>query len=489
MKHTHIIIVWIILAGISFSQNQYTLMSYNLLNYPDPDTTIRNPYFRTTIAATVPDILVCEEMTSLSGVNGFLNNVLLPVYSGYAAGTFINGPDTDSEIFFKSDYFTFISNTAISTDLRNIYEFKLVENASGDTLRIYSVHLKASGGSSNEQQRLAEVNVLRSVTDALPSGSFFLVAGDFNIYGSTEPAYSALLNQSTPGYFVDLFNLSGTWNDAAYAPYHTQSTRTRAFGGGATGGLDDRFDMILMSQSIIDPDGISYIDNSYLSYGNDGNHYNDSINQPPNSAVGQEIANALHYSSDHLPVMASFRFNSSAFSTITLTALIEGFYNGMTNTSDTLTVELHEADSPYSLVDQTKIFPDQGGEGTGVFNNASNGTPYYIVIKHRNALETWSAAPQEFASNALSYDFTSSADRAYGNNLKLVGTKWCIYGGDVNQDGFVTADDLTSVFTDNVNGAAGYVLTDLNGDMFTDVEDLNLVFINNVLGVGKNTPP
>ena len=489
MKYIRTIAIWIFLAGISFSQNQYTLMSYNLLNYPDPDTTVRNPYFRTTIAATVPDILVCEEMTSQSGVNGFLNRVLIPVYSGYAAGTFIDGPDTDSEIFFKSDYFTFISNTAIPTELRNIYEFKLVENASGDTLRIYSVHLKASEGTSNEQQRLAEVNVLRSVTDALPQGSFFLVVGDFNFYGSSEPAYSALLNQSSPGYFIDVFNLSGVWNDAAYAPYHTQSTRTRSFGGGATGGLDDRFDMILMSQSVIDPDGMSYVQDSYISYGNDGNHYNDSINMPPNAAVGQEIANALHYSSDHLPVIATFQFNSATLRTITLTALIEGFYNGDSNMPDTLLVELHNANPPYTLVDQTKILPDQGGGGTGVFSNASNNIPYYIVIRHRNALETWSGTTQVFVNNALTYDFTSSASKAYGNNLKLIGSKWCLYGGDVNQDGYVTAEDLNSIFTDNVNGAGGYIITDLNGDMYTDAEDLTLVFINNVLGVEKKTPP
>ena len=301
-------LLFLFVPALIFAQYQHTIMNYNLLNYPGNDTTTRNPYFRTTIAATLPDILVCEEMTSQAGVNGFLNNVLIPNYSGYMAGTFIDGPDTDNEIFYKSDAFTFVSNTPIATDLRNISEFKMVENNTGDTLRIYAVHLKASSGSSNEQQRLDEVNVLRSVTVNLPSGSFFLVMGDFNIYGSTEPAYAALLNQSTPGYFVDLFDMPGTWNDAAYAPYHTQSTRTRQFGGGANGGLDDRFDMILMSQSVIDQGGMHYDADTYIPYGNDGMHYNDSINQPPNNAVGQEIADALHYSSDHLPVIASFTF-------------------------------------------------------------------------------------------------------------------------------------------------------------------------------------
>ena len=31
------------------------------------------------------------------------------------------------------------------------------------------------------------------------------------------------------------------------------------------------------------------------------------INQPPNIAVGQQLADALHYASDHLPVIAYFR--------------------------------------------------------------------------------------------------------------------------------------------------------------------------------------
>ena len=293
-----------------YSQPIHKIMSYNALNYPGSTAAERNPYFATVISNANPDILVMQEMTSQAGVNGFLTNILTPINSNYSAGTFLDGPDTDNAIFFKSDLFTFISNTVIPTTLRDINEFKLVHNASNDTLRIYSVHLKASSGSDNELQRLAEVTLLRNVTDALPLNKDFIVCGDFNIYGSTEPAYQKLLNQSTSGYFIDLFNLSGTWNNSAYAQYHTQSPRVRSFGGGATGGMDDRFDMILLSQAIFETGGISYIPNSYTAYGNDGLHFNDSINRPPNNAVGQTIANAIHYSSDHIPVFASFEFGN-----------------------------------------------------------------------------------------------------------------------------------------------------------------------------------
>jgi hypothetical protein len=156
---------------------------------------------------------------------------------------------------------------------------------------------------------------------------------------------------------------------------------------------------------------------------------------------------------------------------------------------DTVSVELRNASAPYALIDQTKILLNSNGQGTGKFYNAVNGTPYYLVVNHRNALETWSSTPQIFTANSLSYDFTTGQNKAYGNNLKLVGTKWCIYGGDVNQDGFVEASDLNLVFTGNVNGVTGYIATDLNGDMFTEIQDLNIVFINNVLGVERKRPP
>lgn len=483
------ILVSLIFVCASFAQTQHTIMTYNVLNLTLGDTLARNPYFRTIFTNVQPDILVLQEMTSQTGVNGFLIRVLNRVSSGYSAGTFINGTgDTENAIFFKNTLFTFISNIPIKTALRDINEFRLRYNATGDTIIIYAVHLKADTSEADRLKRAAEVDSLRKRTNALPPNSNFIVVGDFNIYSSSELAYQKLLNQSLTGYFIDPFTLTGTWNNSNYAQYHTQSTRIRQFGGGATGGLDDRFDMILMSQAIINSGDITYVPGSYNEYGNDGNHFNDSINKPPNAVVSQQIADALHYASDHLPVYATFSFDASYLEITSFTALIEGFYNGSTMKPDTVTVELRNASAPYSLVDQAKIFLNSSGQGSGKFYNAVNGVPYYIVLKHRNALETWSALPQTFSANTMTYDFTTSSNKAYGNNLKLVGSKWCIYGGDVNQDGFVETADLNLVFTGNVNGVTGYISTDLNGDMFTEIEDLNIVFRNNVLGAQKIRP-
>jgi hypothetical protein len=180
---------------------------------------------------------------------------------------------------------------------------------------------------------------------------------------------------------------------------------------------------------------------------------------------------------------------ANIFEITSFSALLEGFYNGSAMVSDSITLQLRNTSSPFSLVDQTKIILDATGQGIARFTNAENGIPYYIVLKHRNAVETWSALPQTFTSNSLVYDFTTGSDKAYGNNLKLIGTEWCIYGGDVNQDGFVETSDLNMVFNNNVFGTTGYTNTDLNGDMFTELEDLNIVFINNIFGITRKAPP
>ena len=309
MKPAFVKIIIVFIVSIAcYAQNEYKVMSYNLLNYPGSDSAIRNPYFRTVIAYTIPDILVVQEILSQAGVDGFVNNVLNVASSGYASGIFLDGPDTDNAIFYKTASFTFLANNPIITSLRNINEFVLTENTTGDTLRIYSVHLKAGTATSDQQQRLAEVTTLRNVTDNLLPNSNFIVCGDFNIYSSNETAYQKLKDPNTAGCFIDIFSLIGTWNNQAYAQFHTQSPRVRQFNGGSTGGMDDRFDMILFSQAVMDSGSVFYVPGSFINYGNDGNHYNDSINRPPNNVVSQQVADALHYSSDHIPIIATLKF-------------------------------------------------------------------------------------------------------------------------------------------------------------------------------------
>lgn len=474
------------------AQQQMKIMCYNLLNYPSADTNVRNPYFRTVISSVDPDILVVEEINTQSGVNAFLNNVINFGSITYSAGTFIDaGADTENAIFYKTSKFNFISNTPIKTLVRDINEFKVEDKFYRDTLRLYAVHLKANLADSVE--RAAEVDSLRKRTNQLNTGTDFIVLGDFNIYSANESAYKKLVfnNPTDDGNFLDPLSMTGVWNNAAYSSYHTQSTRTRSFGNGSTGGLDDRFDMILYSNAVKNPGGIKYITGSLTAYGNDGNHYNDSINKVPNNAVSQTIANALHYASDHLPVYATFEFGNATV--MNLKVIPEGFYDTSINKllrRDTVKVFLRNSISPYSIVDTTAGVLDSTTFNSVLnFRRAASGT-YYIQIKHLNSIETWSKSGgiQYSIDSVINYDFTNSITQAFGNNMKPKGSKYCIFTGDENQDGIIDSEDIIDTYTDAVNLSSGYLATDMNGDNFTDASDITIVYNNLINVVVKIVP-
>ena len=313
-KRTSLFLQIFILMGIlvpcyAWAQAPDTLrvMSYNILNFPGSTGSQRVPEFRKVIRAMEPDIVVVQEILSQAGVNTFLNDVLETATSDeWEAVPFTDGPDTDNACFFRVGACEFVSTRQISTQLRDISEYVLAVPQVDTTiiLRIYSAHLKASQGSDNEQRRLAEVTILRNNLNNLPDGSHFLFVGDFNLYESDEPAYQMLIGEpDNVGRCFDPIDTPGDWhNDADFSTVHTQSPRLRSFGGGSTGGMDDRFDFILGSRTVFDTIGFQYLDSSYTPFGNDGNHFNDSINARPNNAVPDSIADALHYASDHLPV-------------------------------------------------------------------------------------------------------------------------------------------------------------------------------------------
>jgi len=479
------IVTAVIFSDCAYSQNQIRIMTYNLLNYPNADTNIRNPYFRTVLNGTDPDILVVNEINTQAGVNDFLKNVLNYGSANYSAGTYINGPDSDNAIFYKTAKVNFISNTRIPTLLRDINEFKISDKIYNDTLRIYAVHLRA--GDTSIVRRGAEIDSLRKRTNALPSGTDFIVLGDFNIYSSNEPAYIKLLadDPGNDGNFYDNLNLTGTWNNFAYRFYHSQSTRTRSFGDGATGGLDDRFDMILYSGAVKNSGGIKFIPGSYVTYGNDGNHFNDSINKSPNNAVGQTIANALHYASDHLPVYAVFEFGNETV--LNLKVIPEGLYKisgNSLNLKDSIKVYLRNAASPYNRIDSAfSVIDSVTFNSVLKFRNAPSGN-FYIETVHRNTINTWSAAGGIIykIDSLNNYDFTDNISKSYGNNMVQLGIKFCIYSGDVNKDNVIDITDLGIGENSAVMFLQGYTVTDINGDLITDLNDLAIIE-NNALNI------
>lgn len=309
-----LVLVLALLWGPVFGQTDtLRVATYNLLNFPGSTGTSRLPDFRKVISTMQPDVLVVQELLSESGLTTFLNDVMNAVQSEYQAAPFVDGPDTDNGLFYRASKVTLLADNQIATALRDISEYIL--EASGLEFRVYSIHLKAGTGTDNESKRLDEATILRNHLNDLPANSDFIVAGDFNIRNSAEGAFQELIGDQADndGQLFDPIDQLGTWHDnAAFAAIHTQSTRTTAFGGGATGGLDDRFDLMLVSAAALSAGDVFVLTGSYAAYGNDGNHFNQAVNFATNTAVADSVADGLHNASDHLPVFADFVIGGGA---------------------------------------------------------------------------------------------------------------------------------------------------------------------------------
>lgn len=179
--------------------------------------------------------------------------------------------------------------------------------------------------------------------------------------------------------------------------------------------------------------------------------------------------------------------------TLDLNLALEGLYDSNTGRmvmNDTVTAFLHSVQSPFFKVDSAKILINKNTlNGYGLFSNAPSGT-YYISIKHRNALETWSRQGGEVMTRGgtVSYNFTNLLSMSFGNNSVYKDNTYCIYSGDVNHDGNINLDDVIKIYNDAGIFKSGYIDSDLNGDNIPDLSDVLIAGNNSVQFISVKKP-
>jgi endonuclease/exonuclease/phosphatase family metal-dependent hydrolase len=332
LKFIFLLVIFSGLLQDGFSQNFDTLklMTYNLLYYrqttsfctnSNNNTVTKENAMEDIIDYVLPDILVVNEMGGGNSVNAFrlLQNSLNQ--NGRSFYTQANssglGQSLVNMLYFNSNKLVLESQTLVDKDLNNNNLVRVIDIYTlryndpnlaihNDTVRIHVIaaHLKAgnSGADALERDRATEA-VMAHLDTINATGNYFF-AGDLNLYTGSEQAYrNMLLYPQQSLRFFDPVNISQNWsNDSRFAILHTQSTRTSG-GCFAGGGMDDRFDFILMSDEVSNnTDRLEYIANSYEALGQDGNRFNGSIISPTNNSVPTTVSQALFNMSDHLPV-------------------------------------------------------------------------------------------------------------------------------------------------------------------------------------------
>ena len=329
------------------STEDMQIMYYNVLNFPNPTNTnpfgndaARHIYFREIIETEDVDIVVLQECKALFGVqdlvaelntNGTLGKTYayssnLYTYSGLGNMIIYNDDKMDllDHIELPRTNFQMSANGTSHIAPRANSRFILQLTSSqcpseNIRLEVYAGHFKGSNGNETstkiadrDRRQLSALDFMDYI-DTIPITRNIIMGGDFNLYAdndnggsNSEPAFVTLTNSTFQHQFVDVI---GGWirNTATEAYKYTQSTRTSQseFGnGGSSGGLDDRFDMILFNQAIDQGSNqLVYIQDSYATVGRP-----DSLNS--NATVSTSIIkDQLYKMSDHYPVKLGIRLN------------------------------------------------------------------------------------------------------------------------------------------------------------------------------------
>lgn len=310
---------------------QIRVVNYNTLDGPTPGVHDNSANMSTIFAgiaaqsvngiAKRPDLIILQEQTNTSAAAlASLLNTQYGLSGAYVAIQPAGQPGSADPIFIDRQAFVYDSTalqligsgTSIATGVQRPViraQFRPVGYTSAAaSFYAYGAHLMASDAG----ERASQTAAMRANSNALGE-VHAIYAGDFNMQNNQETGWQNMVTGAGAGLAVDPLNPnnnSQTWNNnSAFASIHTQSTRTTPTpdnDGGASGGMDDRFDVQLSTQEFHDGEGLSYIANSYRAYGQDGQHFNDPINVAP-FPLGSTIANALWDASDHLPVVVDYQ--------------------------------------------------------------------------------------------------------------------------------------------------------------------------------------
>ena len=328
-KKTHLLISLILLTIAAHAQDILTVMQYNLLYYgnynsgfadcfeTNNNTQRKDECIRTIVDYVKPDIFtVCEFGATAALQNDFLrHNLNINGANYWQSDNIINyaGSNIINHIFYDSRKLGLKKHVALQTQPRDtdVYELYLKTKslAAGDTIKLVCIVAHPKAGMGYEASRRALMQkAMDHINQYYPKDNV-LIMGDFNMYGASEPGYRLLTqtyNNPSICFMDPVASVGGVgeWNNNnQFAAFHTQSTRSYSEECFSSGGLDDRFDFILMADEIaFSYNHMRYVQGSYHAVGNDGNHFNMSVDQGYNTSVPAEVAEALFDGSDHLPV-------------------------------------------------------------------------------------------------------------------------------------------------------------------------------------------
>ena len=448
-----------------FSQQTTTIkvMTYNLLNFPNPSNSntlgndnARIGYFKEIIENTQADVILLQEITNISGITSLVNalngsSILTGAGKFYNRATLLtiapNSGGYGNMLIYNDNLLDLISQVDLprnsvvvsgqtsETTPRPCTAYLLNVRPTGcssEAIPIYFIgaHLKGSDTSTDENARLAGTNdIMNYINNTLanPSTRNVVVAGDLNMYRTTEKGYNLLLNGTASGttlsYQNTFIDKLGAWtrNSSGSLSKFTQATSTtpNQFGNGnVDGGLDDRFDFILVNETINNnSQKVGYQNNSYQNIGTSGVPLNGDASQSNSTIKTQILRTSDHYPvtlnlTVTCPVVVTCAINAVSASNlrcedlnfkfdVNFTPVVGSGSYQVVRTSDNVVLATTAA-SPVTIT---------------VPNNISN-TPFQIVVRDANNISCTSSSVQVtplncFCQETLTINSNPISERTY----------------------------------------------------------------------------
>jgi len=361
---------------------------------------------------------------------------------------------------------------------------------SPEFISAYPLSSEAINGSNNNDNQLTPGTIVLYKTNGNRFGKFIITSYGINLelawitYNSDGSVYSSgedlVIHAS---YWADL-DIGQETSDYSLADFWwSLQNETIRFLYPENGAL---FGVYLLAG-----DNLSlYINEGYTTEGDGTGSFTSGI--PGLSEETAYYVRAYAINSAGIAYGTPVKFITASFesSIINLTIFLEGLYdpgsqymrkamggNGPRfpwEVADQISISLAEPYAPYNVIAGSGLINlTIDGNCTAYFPVSVSGD-YYLIVNHRNSIESWSSTPVSIGETPVSYNFSDAIGKVYGNNTILKGEKYCLYGADVNQDGCVDTADMTPIDNDSATFTTGYTSTDINGDGVVDTADMTI---------------
>lgn len=341
---------FVLVVQFVIGQTKIKTVFYNLLQYDNNQySRDKTPSLKIVLDELNPDLFLVCELKNEAASDYLFTHAIKAHNFDFEKAIFrqSQSPATDllQMAYYNSKKLILQSTEVIPTGIRDInhYTFKLNtddESANSQFIEVYVTHLKASTGPENRLKRLQSAEIFARELDRISPDSFVIFAGDFNFYSSNEEGYQKILDKNNAIQLIDPidrpclpfpenippnidpFTLYASdseyfWRNSSFSDIHSQSTRNGSWNGeGSGGGMDDRFDFILLSNNFLNSSNLFYVTQSYQTIGNNGNCYNSYVSNPScTGGYSAALRNALFDFSDHLPIYLEIESPANTLST------------------------------------------------------------------------------------------------------------------------------------------------------------------------------